>query len=164
MAAYEETIPTAFKNTNARATLLGQQQCCICCYSVGVPINMNVKRTCMDTNRWHICANGMHEPLLLHLGSRPLRSEEALNRRRKRRDQRTIKRAQKQFMLWSFSTSVEPYPGMFFFPICPNDCGVVPYCAAIYRFVSMFVELYPDTANYVHCELQDHCVVPGSCA
>ena len=59
----------------------------------------------------------------------------------------------------SFSTFVEPYPGMFFSPICLNDCGVVPYCAVIYRFVSMFVEPYPNMANYVHCELQDHCVV-----
>ena len=91
-AAYEETIPNALRKRTVVATLLGQQQCCICCYSLGVPINMNVKRTRMDRNRWRIAEGGMHEPLLLHLGSRPLRSEVALDRRRELRLQKIIKR------------------------------------------------------------------------
>ena len=95
-AAYEETIPNALRKRTVVATLLGQQQCCICCYSLGVPMNMNVKRTLMDTNRWRIVEGGMHEPLLLHLGNRPMRSEVALDKRTEKRDKRNAARGVKR--------------------------------------------------------------------
>ena len=115
MSAYEEIIPTALKNRNTPAILLGRQQCCICCYSVGAPIDIKVKRTCMNYNRWHICNGGMHEPLLLYLGSRPLRSEQALCRRMATRAWRNEKKRNRRCLFG-------PYPDMFFYSSCLNDC------------------------------------------
>ena len=95
-AAYEESIPNVLRSRSVIANLLGRQGDCICCYSLGVPMNMNTHVTQMDTSRWCHTQGGMHEPLLLHLGNRPVRSEHALAERKKKRDERNASRSDRR--------------------------------------------------------------------
>ena len=91
-AAYGESILNALRDRSVVANLLGRQGDCICCYSLGVPMNMNIHVTQMDPSSWCHAQGGMHEPLLLHLGNRPMRSELALAERKKKRDERKASR------------------------------------------------------------------------
>ena len=95
-AAYGESIPNALRDRSVVANLLGRQGDCICCYSLGVPMNMNIHVTQMDTSRWRHAEGGMHEPLLLHLGNRPMRSEVALDKRKEKRDKRNAAKGVKR--------------------------------------------------------------------
>ena len=84
-AAYEEVIPKQSATHNIEATLLGVQQDCICCYYLGIlgeKAPFKARRKVMDESRYMIESGGIHEPLLIYIGTKPSRSEGSREKRK----------------------------------------------------------------------------------